>query len=518
MGEFSSARLSRRGLLQATTAGAVLVGAGVAVADPGQPAAPQAGSGSSGRRLALSTDPVLHAIRRLSFGPTQELVDHVRSVGVAAWVEEQLAPSLLPDTEVERILALFPTLRLSNAALQAAYANKRATVVQELQAATLVRAVWSTRQLHEVMVDHWSNHFHIHLLNDDALMFKTGDDRDVIRTHALGRFADLLVASAQSPAMLTYLHNWKSSGTNPNEDYGRELLELHTLGVDGGYTENDVKNVALCLTGWDIDPSSLDFAYRPERHYVGPLKVLGWRAANDDASQGVETGLSLLDYLAHHPSTARHVARRLCTRLVADRPPKSLVDAAAKVYLANDTQIAPVIRHIVSSGAFASSGGLKFRRPLELLSATLRAIDARYDVAAGSEVAADLIYLLQGLGHPPFGWRTPDGYPDATPAWLSTQSLLQRWNLQQHLVVRGVRGLSGPRLEPAGVPAATTAGRLVDDTAERLVFQRMSAEHRAALLASLGKRETDSLSPADVTAALPQLSGLVLSSPYLQLR
>jgi len=515
VGDVVSARVSRRGLLQAGTAAAVVAGSGVSLAaSPGAPA-PQS---AKGRRLALSTDPVLHVLRRLTFGPTPDLVAHVRSVGVDAWLDEQLAPNPMPDAEAERVLALFPTLRLPNAAIRLGYADKPATVVQELQAGTIVRAVWSTRQLREVMVDHWSNHFHVHALHEDALLLKTSDDRDVVRARALGRFADLLVASAQSPAMLTYLHNWKSSGTNPNEDYGRELLELHTLGVDGGYTEDDVRNVALCLTGWDVDRSSWEFAYRPERHYVGPLRVMGWRAKNADASAGLSAGLSLLDYLAHHPSTARHVARRLCVRFVADRPPKSLVDSAAAVYLANDTQIAPVVRHIVASGAFKASAGLKFRRPLELLAASLRALDVRYDVGGGSGAAADLIHLLQGLGHPPFGWRTPDGYPDTAPAWLSTQALLARWNLEQHIAVLGVRGLSGPRLEPPQPAVATTAGALVDSVCERLIFQRMAADHRAAVLGALRKAEHAPLTPAAAEAALPQLRALVLSSPYLQLR
>ncbi|HVE98196.1 MAG TPA: DUF1800 domain-containing protein [Mycobacteriales bacterium] len=516
-GDDRAARVSRRGLLQATTAGAVLAGAGVAFAGNGPPPPTYAGGG---RRVALSGDPVLHVLRRVTFGPTAELVAHVRKIGVDAFLDEQLAPSELPDAEVERILALFPTLRMSNTALRQAYADRRAVVVQELQAASLVRAVWSTHQLYEVMVEFWSNHFSIHVQHEDALLFKTGDDRDVIRAHALGRFADLLVASAQSPAMLAYLHNWLSSGTNPNEDYGRELLELHTLGVSGGYTERDVKQVALCLTGWDVDRTTWQFGYRPERHYVGPLRVMGWRAANGDAAKGVETGLSLLDYLAHHPSTARHIARRLCVRFVSDSPPASLVESAARVYLASDTQIVPVLRHIFASQAFRTSAGLKFRRPFELMTASLRAIGARYDVAAGSDVANDLIHLLKGLGHPPFGWQTPDGYPDTASAWLSTQALLNRWNMQQHIVVRGVRGLSGPRPDKlAATPGAgTTVGALVDEVCGRVAFQGVAGAHRAALIASTRRKERAPLTGAEAAALTPQLTALVLSSPYLQLR
>ena len=508
-------RLSRRGLLQATTAGAVLAGAGVAAA--GDPAdAPARGSG---RRVALSTDPVLHAVRRLTYGPTPELVEHVRTIGVDAFVDEQLAPELLPDAEAERVLALFPTLRLSNAALRASYADRRPVVVQELQAGALVRAVWSTRQLYEVMVEFWGNHFSIHVQHEDALLFKSSDDRDVVRAHALGRFADLLRASAQSPAMLAYLHNWLSSGTNPNEDYGRELLELHTLGVSGGYTERDVLDVALCLTGWDVDRSTWTFAYRSERHYTGPLRVLGWSSPNADAAAGVETGVSLLDYLAHHPSTARHIARRLCVRFVSDTPPQSLVESAAKVYLANDTEIAPVLKHIFSSQAFRTSVGLKFRRPIELMAASLRALGGRYDVAGGSDVANDLIHLLKGLGQPPFGWQTPDGYPDTATPWLSTQAMLNRWNMQQHLAVRGVRGLSGPRVDDLPLPAGPTTVRdLVDAVCQRYAFQGMSGPHRVALVHSTRRADRDVLTPAEAAALTPPLAALVLSSPYLQLR
>jgi len=496
-------------------AGVVLAGSGVAVAEaPGS-----GGSPAAARRVALSSDPVLHAVRRLSYGPTPALLDHVRAIGVDAWLDEQLAPELLADVEVERILATFPTLKMSNAVIATAYADDRKTVLRELQAATVVRAVWSTRQLSELMVEMWSNHLHIHAQNQHALLLKTVDDRDVIRPHALGRFADLLAASARSPAMLTYLNNWRSSGTNPNEDYGRELLELHTLGVDGGYTEADVANVALALTGWDVDRSTWDFAYRPERHYVGPLKVLGWRHANADAADGVSTGLSLLDYLAHHPSTARHIARRICVRFVSDSPPPSLVASAAKVYLAEDTAIKPVLRHVLGSSAFRNSVGMKFRRPVELLAASVRALGARYDVGGRSDAAADLLFLLQGLGQPPFGWQTPDGYPDRASFWISTQAMLQRWNMEQHLAVLGVRGLSGPRLDTVvAAPAAKTVGELVDALCERLAFQRFTDEHRSALVAATGKSAPATLTSADVARLAPAIGALVLSSPYLQLR
>ncbi|HVE63137.1 MAG TPA: DUF1800 domain-containing protein [Mycobacteriales bacterium] len=508
-------RVSRRALLQAGTAGVVVAGTGMA----------QAGGAITGsrrpppRRLALSTDPALHAARRLTYGPTPELLGRIRSVGVEAWIDEQLAPSLLPDVEVERILATFPTLRMSNAMIAKAYAEDRRPVVRDLQAAAVVRAVWSTRQLLELMVETWSNHLHVHLHHEHAGLLKTVDDREVIRPYALGRFADLLAASARSPAMLTYLNNWRSSGTNPNEDYGRELLELHTLGVDGGYTEADVKHVALALTGWDVDRSTWNFVYSPERHYVGPLKVLGWRSPNADARDGVATGLSLLDYLAHHPSTARHIARRLCVRFISDDPPASLIASAAKIYLAEDTAIVPVLRHILTSQAFRTSIGLKFRRPVELLAANLRALGARYDLGGGSDAAADLVFLLQGLGQPPFGWQTPDGYPDRAPAWISTQAMLGRWNLAQHLAVLGVRGLSGPRPERLLAGAAPkTAGALVDALCERLAFQRFSGAHRSALLAATGRADAAPLSEADVASLTPALGALVLSSPYLQVR
>jgi uncharacterized protein (DUF1800 family) len=477
-------------------------------------AAPDAG----GRSTGISKDPALHAARRLTFGPTPEVLSRIRQVGVAAWVDEQLRPELIPDPEVERVLALFPSLRMTSSAIARAYADNRHGLVNELGVAAIVRSAWSERQLYEVLVDFWTQHFNVFIGHDMAYLLKTVDDREVVRAHAVGRFADLLVASAKSPAMLAYLDNWLSSGSNPNENYARELLELHTLGVDGGYTENDVKNAARVLTGWTFS-TDYTFQFRPEWHYTGPVRVLGWRHDNKDPAQGLAVGESMLNYLARHPSTARFLARKLAIRLVGDKPSGGLVAQAAKAYLANDTAIAPMVRTIVLSGEFAKAVGYKVRRPNELLAATIRALGLRWDLGARSDAGGAMLALLLNLGQFPYGYRSPDGYPDRSSAWLSTLAMLNRWNMCQRLARGEVAGTNGPRMDRSLLSTTpTTAGQLVDAVGERLLFQQLPAADRAALLGYLKLAPNAAVTPAFVNDRTPALAGLVLSSPIHQLR
>lgn len=503
--------VSRRRVLQAAGAGALLLGAGVGARDV--EAAP-----ATGRYTGISTDPVLHAVRRLTFGATPALVQQVRSMGIEAWLDEQLLPAPVPDPEVERILATFPSLRMPAAQAKAVYADRREDLVRELTLSAIVRASWSQRQVREVLVDFWTQHLNVAIGHDVAWIMKPTDDRDVVRAHALGRFADLLLASAQSPAMLAYLDNSKSTSKTPNQNYARELLELHTLGVKGGYTNRDIKDVAKVLSGWTYGPD-LTFVYLPGRHATGAVRVLGWRHANATPEAGLEAGRSLLDYLAHHPNTAKHIARKLCVRLVKDNPSAALVSSTAQVYLKNDTQIAPMIRHIVASPEWRKSVGAKVRRPLEVMAASIRATDLRYDLAGDAAAGNDLWRVLRGLGHAPYAWPTPDGYPDRQSAWLSTVAMLNRWNFHLRLAAGGVKGLAGPSaaLVPQSL-APTTAGALVDSLGQRLLFQAVPKADRATLLAAMRWKSSTSLTGAQAQAATPLLTAYLLSSSVHQLR
>jgi uncharacterized protein (DUF1800 family) len=464
----------------------------------------------------VSDDPVLHVLRRLTFGPTPGLVAQVRASGVEAFIEEQLAPQTIDDSLVDEMVAGFQTLHLSNAEIYRQYRDQPGLVVRELQFATVLRALYSRRQLYELMVDFWTNHFNIYVRDGAAAFLKTTDDREVIRPHALGRFADLLLASAQSPAMLYYLDNYLSTGEAPNENYARELLELHTLGVDGGYQESDILPAAYCFTGWTIDRRTGKFRFVPRQHYSGPIQVLEWSTPGRSGPAAVQDGIELLGYLAHHPSTARFLARKLCVRFVSDTPPDDLVESAAQVYLDNDTQIVPVLHHIFQSDAFWASAGQKLRRPFELLVAGLRVLGV--EITAPETAARGILRQLMLLGQPLFGWPAPNGYPDVAGAWLSTGGLLARWNMFQTLLLgrpSGVRvnldGLLGDSLP-------STAGELVDALADRLLFQPLDATDRAVLLEYIGLAESAPLPFNVLQYKGPQVAALLLNSTYFQVR
>jgi uncharacterized protein (DUF1800 family) len=323
-------------------------------------------------------------------------------------------------------------------------------VVSELQRAALLRAVYSERQLNELMVAFWENHFSVFANKDDDRYLLTSYDRDTIRPDAMGRFRDLLGATAHSPAMLYYLDNWRSSVARPhpatkdkpagvdgglNENYARELMELHTLGVDGGYTQKDVQEVARCFTGWTIEKPNQEglFLYRPGLHDRGEKIVLGHRIL---AGGGIADGERVLDILAAHPSTARFIATKLARRFISDDPPQSIIDRAAAVFLKTDGSIRETLRAIVTSPEFFSQSAYrsKMRSPFEYVAAALRAL--------GADTDADrtLIDGIARMGQPVFGRITPDGFADRSDQWLSSGAMVNRFNFASALAANRVKG------------------------------------------------------------------------------
>ncbi len=323
-------------------------------------------------------------------------------------------------------------------------------VVTELQRAKLLRAVYSERQLYEMMVDFWENHFSIFANKDDDRYLLTGYDRETIRPFAMGRFRDLLGATAHSPAMLFYLDNWRSSVPRPyaatkdkpagvdggiNENYARELMELHTLGVDGGYTQKDVQEIARCFTGWTIQKPNEQglFLYRPGLHDDGEKTVLGHRIF---PGGGPADGERVLDILATHPATARFIATKLARRFISDEPPQSVIDRAATVFLKTDGSIRETLRAIVTSPEFFSTTvyRAKMRSPFEYVAAAMRALNAETD---GDRPVLDAIGRM---GQPVFGRITPDGYADRSDQWLSSGAMIARFNFASALATNRLKG------------------------------------------------------------------------------
>jgi len=323
-------------------------------------------------------------------------------------------------------------------------------VVTELQRAKLLRAVYSERQLYEMMVDFWENHFSIFANKDDDRYLLTGYDRETIRPFAMGRFRDLLGATAHSPAMLFYLDNWRSSVPRPysatktkpagvdgglNENYARELMELHTLGVDGGYTQKDVQEVARCFTGWTIQKPNEQglFLYRPGLHDDGEKIVLGHRIL---PGGGPADGERVLDILATHPATARFIATKLARRFIGDEPPQSIIDRAAAVFLKTDGSIRETLRAIVTSPEFFSATAYraKMRSPFEYVAAALRALNAE------SDADRPVLDAIGRMGQPVFGRISPDGYADRADQWLSSGAMIARLNFASALATNRIKG------------------------------------------------------------------------------
>ena len=314
----------------------------------------------------------------------------------------------------------------------------------ELIEAKLYRAVYSNRQLEEVLVDFWLNHFNVFSGKGPVRTLLTSYERDAIRPHVFGRFRDMLLATARHPAMLFYLDNWQSraasgdgSSAGLNENYGRELLELHTLGVDGGYTQDDVVNVARVFTGWTIhEPNRYgEFFFNPAMHDREEKAVLGHRFSRGG---GEDEGIKVIDMLAAHPSTARFIARKLAQRFVADDPPAVLVDRVASTFSRTEGNLRAVMETLLLSGEFLSEGAwrAKVKSPYEMVTSSLRALNA--DLTD----TVPLAQRIADLGQPLYGKSEPTGYPNASGAWASSAGLLGRINLAAALTAGRVPGVS----------------------------------------------------------------------------
>ena len=332
-------------------------------------------------------------------------------------------------------------------------AGPQVMVAQDLLEAKLDRAVYSNRQLQEVLADFWYNHFNVFLDKGADRYLVTSYERDAIRPYVLGRFEDLLRATAQSPAMLFYLDNWESVGPQSpagkrrqaglNENYGRELLELHTLGVDGGYTQKDVTEVARCFTGWTIKQPqrAAEFEFNPRMHDDGEKVVLGVKIP---AGGGINDGYTVLRLLAHHPATARFISRQLAIRFVADDPPASLVDRMAATFLQKNGDLRAVMKTMFDSPEFWSQGAYrsKLKSPFEMVASCLRAVNADVDFAFG------LNNQLTQLGEPLYRKVEPTGYSNSGKEWLNSAGLLARMNFGVALANNKIPGVKVTNTDP----------------------------------------------------------------------
>jgi len=491
---------------------------------------------------------VVHAVNRLSFGPRPGDLDRVQAMGVERYIQEQLSPETIPEAEtVTTRLAALSTLNMGPGDIFRAFGPDRSApiarrlpepqvradrnesplqandlqrqrlaaglrraraVVQDATVARLVRAVESPRQLDELMVDFWFNHFNVFSGKGLTRLWVGAYEQQAIRPHTLGRFRDLVLATARHPAMLFYLDNWQNTGPGTpgargrfkglNENYARELMELHTLGVDGGYSQKDVTELARIFTGWGLCPGrrgggdGSGFCFDRRRHDRGDKVLLGQAIRGG----GEEEGLRAIDLLVRHPATARHISYQLAQYFVADAPPAALVERLAKRFQQTDGDIRAVLSTLFQSPEFWDSAhyGAKFRTPLQYVVAALRAADTPLPEPRA------VALTLQQLGQPLYGCQTPDGYKNTREAWLSPEGMTARLNFATALAEGKVPGIHTRTLarlgdqeipddgvilppEPDEAPArpVRTAGPLDAETLQHTLGNRFSTKTAEAL-------------------------------------
>ncbi|HKO16943.1 MAG TPA: DUF1800 domain-containing protein [Gemmatimonadaceae bacterium] len=517
-------------------------------------------------REQLPEEQIHQVLNRLAFGPRPGNVEQVRSMGVDQWIARQLAPERIPDPRVDELMPHYEVLNTPTPELVGLYrqvqqarrrelqqmradgdtvskaaarreamrddpelrdlARKAQKIVGDVQSAKLARAVVSDRQLQEVMVDFWENHFSVYAGKGQTRLFLASYDRDVIRPHALGKFRDLLEAVAKSPAMLFFLDNWESAADSAhptlaaaarasrvtparggrrvflpgrgarrqpastarpasaaaarrpkglNENYARELMELHTLGVDGGYTQHDVIEVARALTGWSIDLRSGSFVFRPQMHDAGEKVVLGHTLP---AGRGIEDGEQVLDILARQPATARFITTKLVRRFVSDSAPPTLVDRCATTFAQTDGDIRETVRCIVTSQEFFSRSAYraKVKTPFEVVASGLRAM------GAGADTTARSAQIVARMGQPIFGRQTPDGWPDRGDAWMNTGAILNRINFGLALAAGRVPAASMTTWPYAAELRSADRTTQADDVIRTILGGSASPETRSILL------------------------------------
>jgi uncharacterized protein (DUF1800 family) len=475
-------------------------------------------------------DPVRHLASRMTFGPTPKVISDITKLGINAWIQQQLKPDAIPPSRGEQKLSELATfnlvtpqqLRDASKTLDA----KGAKADEENIKATVARQIWSDRQLFEAMVDYWNDFLHVAAFHDNNELYRASFDPDVIRKYALADYPSMFLAAQKHPAMLIYLDQPQSTKTDINENLARENLELFSVGVDGGYTETDVRQAAILQTGRSVRNDM--FVFVPSQHATGPVKIMGFTNANATPEGGEAAQEAYFKYLAMHPSTARYIARTMATRFVSDTPPKTIVDRMAAAYLKNKGQIVPVIMTMLSSSEFWASVGQKVRRPLEYVTATYRALGVQPDAPAGFtsnnqnmtpfvQVLGDLTRKLQQMGQAPMDRPTPDGYPDVYPAWTSAGTMITAWNEALDAINGARRALTSMKPEQLVTSPPATADKYLDALTRRLVNATFTAKQKAPLLALAGVQAS---SPVDATfnGAIAAVARAILASPFHHLR
>ena len=460
-----------------------------------------------------------HAVARFGFG--SNVAGGSSAFDADRWWRDQVSAGTksVGYGGVRDLVEAYPTLSLNSAQTTSwLVAHKHNALsweaMRQLTSATLVLQAFSPAQLYESLVDLFANHLNVSNLYDAAAATRVTFDRDTIRAHVFGRYRDMLQASARDVTMQRYLTLSQSTRKALNENYGRELLELHTVTPAAGYTQAEVVDSARIMTGRFHD-GAYNYVYMSGRHWVGPVRVLGFSNANVSGAGGEKVGNDYLAYLASHPMTAQNVARKLCVRFVSDSPSAALVNAVANAYLANDTAILPAASVIFRSTEFWAMHSAKLRRPAENVVATVRALGLQpaTDLALTGNALAQ---MCSSVGQVPLSWPSPDGYPDTAAAWRSAGSMTSAWVAQWKLVDNDWAHAFKP-WQPTPLlsdPTPRTTAEALDQLAVKLLGTPLVGHQRASLLTYLREKETTPFRASTVSRGeFRPLIALLLHSP-----
>jgi hypothetical protein len=470
----------------------------------------------------LVWDPASHVLSRFAFGPTVADRNFINVYGVQKWYSNQLsyATANAGYTGNSLVQAAGPLLSMSPTDLRSWLKSQGREfgwdAMDQLSRVTLGLQMWSKAQLYETLVDFFANHLNV--ANHDAELWNTRHtfDRDVIRQYVTGTFTDMLLAAARNPAMLIYLNLCESSKSALNENYGRELLELHTVGL--GYSESDVINTARLLSGRRVDPQQ-NYWYDTGSHWIGPVTVLGFTHPHSLNTDGEAGGDALLTYLASHPATATRLATKMCIRFVSDNPSSTLINAVAQAYLSSGTKILPMVDTILRSDEFWSSRGAKIRRPAENMIAAVRILNPSVSNMA---LALQTVHgEAATIGDVPLDHFSPDGYPDVASAWRSSGTLVNLWRQHMYLLTNSWPGFATYNLLSLVDAAVATSGAAITSLTKRLTNQTFSTANQSALQSILNEPASTLIAISNLKyqpLLVAALSAVILDGPHHALR
>ncbi|PIE21410.1 MAG: hypothetical protein CSA64_02085 [Arachnia propionica] len=478
--------------------------------------------------LELITTPEWHLARRATQAPTAQTVADIELLGIQGWLDQQLDPELADEETEDYLNEHFPWASISTAEVDEETDGRAYMAAGHTMNALLHRPRLSKRQLRDSIVEVLGDHLYVSMFGKAEAY--AGEYDQLLRAHALGRYVDLLQEVLTHPALLVELDNQLNSADNPNENLGRELLELYSVGI-GHYDETDMRQSTLILTGHGVAEDGWHYQFHPDEHYVGKVQVMDFTHPNDSADLGSELLVQYLDYLAHHPGTATRLATKFAVRYISDEPAEQTIAELAQVYLDNDTSIPALVRATLTHPEFTRSVGHKWKRPFEFISTIARAADLPAEQPRGHVGSGDpweygtYGWLLTDIKNLPRDWPVVDGYPDTAAAWNTAAVLMFLWNAAQQAVYgdEEIFGeISWPellQLNPA--ENATTAARRI---AWQLTGFEWSLEHLkpvAVMLSSGGSEQysPDSLVDGDeLDYYTAQAVRLVFASPYGFLR